>query len=54
MGKRGTVYNKLFTPELWEQVNKDNKALLEDFLIEKKSQRDLLHYMELPGQELNL
>jgi integrase len=39
MGKRGTVYNKLYTPELWEQVNESNKALLEDFLIEKKSQK---------------
>ena len=39
MGKRGTVYNKLYTPELWSQVNESNKALLEDFLIEKKSQK---------------
>lgn len=39
MANRGKVYNRLYTPELWEQVNKENKTLLEDFLIEKKSQK---------------
>ena len=35
--KRGTVYNRLYTPELWEQVNSENKELLDDFLIELKA-----------------
>ena len=37
--KRGTVYNRLYTPELWEQVNSENKELLNDFLIELKAQK---------------
>ena len=37
--KRGTVYNRLYTPELWEQVNSENKELLDDFLIELKAQK---------------
>lgn len=39
MGKRGTVYNKIYTPELWEQVNNENKELLDDFLTELRSQK---------------
>lgn len=39
MEKRGKVYNKIYTPELWEQVNQDNKDLLEDFLIELKARK---------------
>ena len=39
MGKRGRVYNRIFTEELWAEVNKDNKMLLDDFLIELKSQK---------------
>lgn len=34
---RSTVYNELYTPEKWEQVNQDNKDLLDDFLKYKKS-----------------
>lgn len=34
---RGTVYNNLYTPELWETVNPENKALLEDFVAYKRS-----------------
>lgn len=26
---RGRVYNRTYTPELWEQVNPENKAILE-------------------------
>ena len=28
---RGRIYNNFYTPELWEQVNKENKRILEDF-----------------------
>lgn len=33
------VYNRIFTPEKWEKVNKENKMLLEDFLTEYKQQK---------------
>ena len=34
-----TVYNRIYTPEKWEQVNKYNKDLMEDYLTELKSQK---------------
>ncbi len=39
MAKRGQVYNKIYTPELWEQVNKENKKLIDDYLVECKAQK---------------
>lgn len=36
---RGKVYNRIYTPELWEEVNRENKDLLDDFLIELKSRK---------------
>lgn len=33
------VYNKIYTKEKWEKVNKYNKELMEDYLIELKSQK---------------
>lgn len=33
------VYNRIYTPERWKQVNPDNKAILEDFLAEYKQQK---------------
>lgn len=39
MAKRGRVYNKFYTDELWEQVNKENKRILEDFLSEYKQRK---------------
>lgn len=33
------VYNRIYTKEKWEQVNNYNKELMEDFLIELKSQK---------------
>lgn len=33
------VYNRIYTPELWEQVNPENKAILEDFLAEYRQQK---------------
>ena len=32
---RGRIYNNFYTPELWEQVNKENKRILDDFLAAK-------------------
>ena len=37
--KRGKVYNKFYTPELWEQVNDENKLILDDFLQEYKQRK---------------
>lgn len=37
--KRGKVYNKFYTPELWEQVNYENKIILEDFIQEYKQKK---------------
>ena len=33
------VYNRIYTKEKWEQVNKYNKNLMEDYLLELKSQK---------------
>jgi integrase/recombinase XerD len=35
----GNVYNKIFNKEIYEKVNKDNKDLLEDFLMELKQNK---------------
>lgn len=37
--KRGKVYNRIYTPEKWEKVNKENKAIIDDFLLEYKQQK---------------
>jgi integrase/recombinase XerD len=50
MGSRGRVYNRTYTPELWEQVNSENKAILDDFLAEyrqrKKSKTTIEGYFQ--------
>lgn len=33
------VYNRIFSKEKWEKVNKYNKSLMDDFLLELKSQK---------------
>ena len=37
MGNR--VYNQIYTPKKWEQVNKYNKNLLNDFVLEMRSNK---------------
>ena len=37
--ERGRIYNRIYTPALWEQVNPENKAILEDFLAEYRQQK---------------
>ncbi len=37
--KRGRVYNRIYTPELWEQVNKQNKDILNDFMAEYRQRK---------------
>lgn len=36
---RGRIYNNFYTPELWEQVNKENKRILDDFLAEYRQRK---------------
>ena len=36
---RGRIYNSFYTKELWEQVNKENKAIINDFLAEYKQRQ---------------
>ena len=47
---RGRIYNNFYTPELWEQVNKENKRILDDFLAEykqrKKSKNTISSYFQ--------
>lgn len=39
MSKRGRIYHNFYTPELWEQVNKENKRILDDFIQEYKQRK---------------
>lgn len=36
---RGRIYNNFYTDELWKQVNKENKMILDDFLAEYKQRK---------------
>ena len=36
---RGRIYNNFYTPELWAQVNKENKRIIDDFLAEYKQRK---------------
>lgn len=39
MTKRGRVYNRIFNEEDWENVNKENKLIMEDYLEEYKQRK---------------
>lgn len=39
MARSRGIYNKIYTPEKWELVNKENKDIVEDFLTEYKQQK---------------
>lgn len=39
MARSRGVYNRIYTPELWDKVNPENKAILQDFLDEYKQQK---------------
>lgn len=41
---RGRIYNNFYTPELWEQVNKENKRILDDFLAEYRQRKKSKEY----------
>nr|DAO64013.1 MAG TPA: Integrase [Bacteriophage sp.] len=36
---RGRIYHNFYTPELWAQVNKENKRIMDDFLQEYKQRK---------------
>ena len=50
MANRGRIYNNFYTPELWEQVNKENKLIIDDFIAEykhrKKSKNTIYSYFQ--------
>jgi integrase len=37
--ERGRIYNRFYTPELWEQVNEENKLIIDDFIAEYKQRK---------------
>lgn len=39
MARSRGVYNRVYTPELWDKVNPENKAILQDFLDEYRQQK---------------
>ena len=39
MARSRGVYNRTYTPELWEQVNPENKDVLDDFIMEYKQRK---------------
>lgn len=39
MARSRGIYNHTYTPELWEKVNPENKAILEDFLAEYRQRK---------------
>ena len=39
MAKRGRIYHNFYTDELWAQVNKENKRIMDDFLQEYKQRK---------------
>lgn len=52
--KRGRVYNRIYTPELWEQVNKQNKDILNDFMAEYRQRKKSKGTIEGYFQDLRI
>jgi integrase len=51
---RGRVYNRTYTPELWDQVNPENKAILDDFLAEYRQRKMSIRTIEGYYQDLRI
>jgi integrase/recombinase XerD len=51
---RGRVYNRTYTPELWEKVNSENKAILDDFLAEYKQRKKSKNTIEAYFQNMRI
>lgn len=54
MARINGTYNKIFTPEKWEQVNKVNKDIVEDFLLEYKQQKKSQTTIDAYFQDLRI
>ena len=51
---RGRIYNNFYTPELWEQVNTENKRILDDFLAEYRQRKKSKGTIEGYFQDLRI
>ena len=51
---RGRIYNNFYTPELWEQVNTENKHILDDFLAEYRQRKKSKGTIEGYFQDLRI
>ena len=51
---RGRIYNNFYTPELWEQVNAENKRILDDFLAEYRQRKKSKGTIEGYFQDLRI
>lgn len=54
MARSSGKYNRTFSEEKWAQVNPENKAILEDFLIEYRSQKKSPKTIEAYRQDLRI
>lgn len=54
MSRINGTYNKIYTPEKWEQVNKVNKDIVEDFLLEYKQQKKSQTTIDAYFQDLRI
>lgn len=54
MATRGRIYNNFYTPELWNQVNKENKRILDDFLAEYKQRKKSKNTINSYFQDLRI
>lgn len=54
MARGSGKYNQTYTPEKWERVNPENKAIMEDFLIECRSQKKSPKTIEAYRQDLRI
>lgn len=54
MSRVNGVYNRIYTPEKWECVNKINKGIVEDFLLEYKQQKKSQTTIDAYFQDLRI
>lgn len=51
---RGRVYNQIFTPDLWDQVNPINKEIMDDFLAEYRQRKKAASTIKAYSDDLKL
>lgn len=54
MSKRGTIYNRIYNEEAWREVNKDNKAIMEDYLEEYKQRKKSINTINQYKNDLRI